>query len=117
MFDRRGALLMKFLIALLFSTTAYAAVPDLAKAPLWADLDDVIHYTPNAMPDAPVINAAAKKDPRFTSGNSKFISGLHLEYQPAAAPAAGLTSYKAAAQMADNTGRLFYRKFLIDVDG
>src|SRR4051812_11186555 len=102
---------MKFalIILFLFSSFAFAATP------LWTDLDDVIQYAPNTMPDAPALKAAMKNDARFTSGNAKFSSGLHLEYT--AAPAGnGLATYNGAALMNDNTGRLFYRKFIIDFD-
>jgi hypothetical protein len=108
---------MKWSLLLLLSSIAFATTPDLTAptAPLWSDIDDIVQYTPKAMPDAPILADAAKKDPRFVTGNARFTSGLHLEYTPG--PASGsVTTYKAAAQMVDNTGRYFYRKFVIDVD-
>ncbi len=119
MLHKFGAVFFFLLSLIAFNANAdevLAASFNPVETPAWVDIDDVYHFASKHMPDIHLLRAAVKNDARFLTGGVEFKFTLHFEEGPVVL-SQGVTLYYAAAMMADPDGRLFFRKFAIEIGG
>jgi hypothetical protein len=105
-------------IALTLVIASSTALAESVNTSLWSDLDDVVKYTPKAMPDAALIAAAWKTDPRFADTSTSHVFGLHLQHGPVR-NSDGSNSYRLVGMMSAQTwfqAKYFYRVFDVVID-